>query len=71
MTDMYLWTCTDHDSVYPVGCASLVIAETEERAEELLNAALQAANLDARKAFTLKRHPVNREYVEILNDGDY
>lgn len=70
MTDMYLWTCTDHDGRY-LGGVSVVLAETEERATDLLTAALYDAGLNAATGFTLKRHSLTDEYVEILNDGNY
>jgi hypothetical protein len=36
-----VYTCDDHDGVWPVGGASVVIAETEDMARDLLKAALR------------------------------
>ena len=40
-----VWTCIDHDLVYPTGGASVVVAETEDEAAGLLVEALAAKGL--------------------------
>lgn len=50
---MKLFTCDDHDTHWPVGGASVVIAENAEIARELLRGALAAQGLNPAYPFTL------------------
>lgn len=70
---MKLFVCTDHDSHWPVGCASIVFAENETRARELLNMHLVAAGLKPfeEQNYTLEERPTDGEWAEILHDGNY
>lgn len=64
---MRIFYSTDHPVRYPVGGASIVIAETEERARELLSLELSKAGLEG--PFTLRE--ITGEQALILRDGDY
>lgn len=68
-----LWICTDHDHHYPVGCASVVVAETEEAARQLLDRALLAAGLKPSPIYpyTLQEVPLGEPQAVILCDGNY
>ena len=63
------WTCTNHDLVYPTGGASVVVAETEERAVELLTAALAERGLGGE--FDLDVLDLSEPGAKVLCDGDY
>lgn len=65
-----LWTCTDHDGYYPVGTASIVLAETEEAARELLRIELIDRNLLSYD-FNLTEVPLDKPQAVVLRDGDY
>lgn len=67
---MRLWVCTDHDCHYPVGCASIVLAENEVAARWLLDAALVEHGLKATE-YTLTEIPLDQARAVVLNDGDY
>jgi len=70
MTALRLWTCTDHATHYPVGGASVVVAETEEAARELLRAALSADGLDPDdEPFTLREVSLERPAAVVLCNG--
>lgn len=68
---MKLWTCTDHDTAWPVGGASIVIAETETEARLLLDAALATESLDANKSYTLVEVDLTKAQAIVLNNGEY
>ena len=71
---MNVWTCTDHDGFWPVGVASVVVAETEREARAALDKALRARGLKDWKGYnyTLQRLDVGTVPVAaILNDGEY
>jgi hypothetical protein len=57
---MNVYTCNDHDAVWPVGCASVVIAETEKEARELLDKALVDDGLAPHK-----KHPYSLDEVRL------
>lgn len=67
---MRLWVCTDHDCHYPVGCASIVLADYETTARELLDAALIQHGLKPDN-YTLTEIPLDQPRALVLNDGDY
>jgi hypothetical protein len=68
---MNIYTCTDHDGFYPVGAASVVVANTEDEARQLLVAALNDHGLKGEKPFILRRININTPRAFILVDGDY
>ena len=69
---MRIFTCTNHDGHYPVGVASVVIAETEDKAYEQLDKALIEAGL---KPYDKEEYQINEVEMKpqaiILNDGNY
>ena len=69
---MEVWTNTSCAGHYPVGFAAVVVAETKDRAAELLNDTKEKQGLsrDA-EAKDFLRIPVHREYADILVNGDY
>lgn len=67
---MNVYTCTDHDGHWPVGVASVVVANDAVEANWLLAAALTEAGLDS-KGFTLKVLDLTHPHAVILNDGNY
>lgn len=65
------FACNDHDSHFPVGCASVVVAEDEDQARKLLDIQLIANGL---KPFELKPYTfqtITRGEAVILVNGDY
>lgn len=70
---MRLWTSTDHDCHYPVGCASIVLAEDETEARRLLDEALTAHGLKGGDTapYTLTEIPLDQARAVVLNDGQY
>lgn len=67
---MKVFTCTDHDVHYPVGGASVVVAESEVQAYVLLRDALKRRRLKDDK-FTLQELDTEVLSVHILCDGEY
>lgn len=67
---MKLFTCTDHDSIWPVGVASIVLAESEDNARELLTAELCERSL-GNKPFTLQEVAIDKPQAIVLKDGNY
>lgn len=67
---MRLFVCTDHASHYPVGCASVVVAEDEASARELLDAALREHRLEP-DDYTLGEVATDTPTALVLNDGNY
>lgn len=67
---MKAWVCTDHDSVW-VGGASLILAENEEEARELFEAALRETHLQPDKGYTLIPVDITKSQAIVLRDGDY
>lgn len=65
-----VWVCTDHATFYPVGGASVVLAETKDIAERLLRDALKRHGLDGDRPFTLTPVDHWRQAI-ILCDGNY
>jgi hypothetical protein len=70
---MKLWVCTDHDYYWPVGCASVVWAATEEDARKLLDAALIEAGLKnySGKPYTLDERDISKPGADVLATGNY
>ena len=65
-----VYTCTDHEGHW-VGVASVVVAETEEIAKDLLIAELAEHGLKQTKPFTLRRINTAHPKAFVLQDGDY
>lgn len=68
---MKFFTCTDHAGHWPVGVASIVLAEDEEEAWKQLSFALALKGLSGDKPFTLVEVPLTTKTAIVLNDGDY
>jgi hypothetical protein len=71
--DMKAYSCNDHDGHWPVGVASIIIANDEEHAIKLLDSELKTVGLKPYKdhKYTLKEIDTNRPNVIVLNDGNY
>ena len=68
---MNLYVCTDHDSHYGVGGASVVVASSEHEAMELLRAEIVSHGLDGNRPFTLQRIQTEKPQALVLCDGDH
>lgn len=67
---MKLYTCTDHEGHYPVGTASIVIADDICEAKQLLLRELSKIGIDE-PDLSLEEVTLNKKQAIILNDGDY
>lgn len=67
---MKLFTCTDHATIWPVGGASIVIANDEPEARHLLSQQLSGLGLNS-QPFTLTEIDISCCRAIILSDGDY
>lgn len=65
-----VWTCVDHDAVWPVPRASIVVAHTEQQARALLDRALIAAGLRPND-YTLEPVALSEPHAIVLQNGDY
>lgn len=70
-TPKRLWVCTDHHGHYPVGVASIIMANSEDEARRLLAAGLRESGLDADKGFTLLELNISMPFARVLHDGNY
>lgn len=68
---MRLWICTDHDTHWPVGGASIVWASDEDQAQELLKRALAESGLDPESSCTLAEVRLEQPGALVLCDGNY
>ena len=70
---MKVWYSTDHSSFWPVGCASVVVAESIEEARQLLDYALLDEGLTGSidHPYTLIEVPLNKPAAYVLNTGNY
>lgn len=70
---MRAFTCTDHDCVWPVGVASVVVASDEAEARVLLDAALVSRGLkpDAMAPYSLQEVALDVAQATVLLTGDY
>lgn len=68
---MKVFVSANHDQFWPVGCASVAVAENEDEARRLLDAALAAKGLKtgAGKPYTLCE--VAPGTAVVLADGEY
>ena len=75
--NLKLFECTDHDSHYPVGVASIVIAKNKAEARLLLDAALVEYGLKAgvrfvsSEPYTLSEISLDKPSAHVLRDGNY
>ena len=67
---MKVFTCTDHRGHFPVGTASVVVAENCAEAWRLLADALDERGLGDDE-FTLTELPTDTPLAIVLRDGDY
>lgn len=68
---MKVFTCVDHDGFYPVGVASVIVAESKDRARSLLDAALVVRGLKIDKNCTFQELNIEVPNAYVLRDGDY
>lgn len=68
-----LFVCTDHDCIQPTGVASIVLADSKEEAQELLDMALETEQLKPfkRHTYTLSEISLKVPGAHILSNGDY
>lgn len=67
---MKTYYTTGHDGFWPVGTASVVMAQSEKKARELLDRELEARGLDP-KAPVYALEELGPDEAIILRDGDY
>lgn len=67
---MNVYTCDDHEGHWPVGTASIVIAENEDAARRLLIKELAKQGLHD-DDFTIKLVDTTQEQAIVLRNGDY
>ncbi len=70
---MKVYICTNHDSHYPVGCASVVVAKDKKQARKLLDETLHEDGLKTSKDYDyiLTELPTDEARAVILNNGEY
>lgn len=68
---MQIYVCDDHEGHYPAGVCSVIVAEHEDQAKDLLRAELRSHGLDPNKRFTLRRLNTNEPRAFVILDGDY
>ena len=70
---MKLFICTDHDLHWPVGCGSVVWAESYEEARDLLDAALENHGLRPYEwcPYTLEEMSMDKPRAYVVCDGNY
>ncbi len=67
-----VFTCDGFEGHYPVGAAAVMVAETEERARELLDAELKSGGLPGlREDDEVMELNPEVEVVFVLVDGNY
>ena len=71
--EMKVYTCKDHDAHWPVGVASVIIANNEEEAKQLLDLALIEQGLGGfdDEPYTLEEMDITEPGVEMLCNGSY
>lgn len=68
--NMKVFTCKDHDTRWPVGGSSIIVAKDRRKARRLLNKVLKENGLKP-GGFSLQEVDLSTSHVTILNDGDY
>lgn len=71
MAEMKVFICTDHDTFWPVGGASVVLANDEAQAKSLLDAELAKGGLRSDVPYTLEQIGQDGPMARVLNNGDY
>ena len=66
---MKVWTTNDFTGHWPVGTSAVVIAQSEDRARELIERAVEKCGL--KFDGTLREVPSDEEAAIILRDGNY
>lgn len=66
-----LFTCTDHEGLWPVPVASIVLAEDEAQARDQLRIALGLNGLGKSNDFTLTEVDLGVRQAIVLSNGDY
>lgn len=70
-TTRRVFTCTDHAGHWPVGVASVIVANDAAEAKSLLDAELVRHGLDPHEPYTLAEMDMSKSSAPILCDGDY
>ena len=65
----HTYYCTNHDTIWPVGGASIISATNEQAARKKLKRKLKNHGLNENQEFTLTKLKVGE--TVILCDGDY
>lgn len=68
---MKVFTCDDHEGHWPVGTASVVVADNEDEAREMLTEKLNGIGIEDDGDFTLNELVVSEKRVLVLCDGEY
>lgn len=70
---MKVYTCTYHDGHYPVGVASVIVANNLTEAHDLLDDELEKFGLKPwiESNYRLWAVDLTKPNAEILNDGNY
>lgn len=69
---MDVFVCDDHAGHWPVGVASVIVANDEAEARGLLVAELKRHGLDGTKPpFTLRKLNTSAPRAFVIRDGDY
>ena len=73
MVDLKVWTSDDHPTHWPVGAGSVVVAETEEEAKQLIADALVQRGVKVGEflGFTVVEFPTTKKGALVLCDGEY
>jgi len=66
-----LWISTNHGGFWPVGVASIVMANSEEEARKLMDRTLHEAGLLPEKGYTLLELNISMPFARVLCNGDY
>lgn len=68
---MKIFTCNDHEGHYPVGVASIIVADHEKEARLMLIEKLADIGIKADNDFSLVELDVSKKQVSVLCDGNY
>lgn len=70
---MKIFTCTNHDTHWPIGGASIIIAKDRKQGKKLLDKELESQGLKPFKQepYTLVEISSNKARAIILCDGEY
>jgi len=70
---LHVYTCKDHDGVWPVGTAAVVVAKDEEQAKTLVMKAFSEIGIshDSKSPITVQKLDLSKEHALILRDGNY